>query len=282
MKIQLFSDLHLEFYRNFPELGRVEAHPDADVVVLAGDIDVGEAALTQARDLAKRSGKKVIYVPGNHEFYHHDIDELSKHFTDTPVEDVFVLMNNTVIIDGVRFCGGTLWTDFELYEKSVRMSDIREAFRVGNAGIADFTRIAKGMGRFTAQTSRMYHDVTKEYLTEVLDSAFDGPTVVVTHHAPHQKSIDVKYSPGERVLAANHQLPNENQFWKLNVCFASNLGYLVEKADFWLHGHVHDSFDYHVGKCRVIANPRGYPRKGEGGRLVFENPKYNPVKLIEV
>ena len=26
----------------------------------------------------------------------------------------------------------------------------------------------------------------------------------------------------------------------------------------WIHGHTHESFDYEIGKTRVICNPRGY------------------------
>ena len=27
---------------------------------------------------------------------------------------------------------------------------------------------------------------------------------------------------------------------------------------YWAHGHVHESSDYMIEQCRVVANPRGY------------------------
>src|SRR4051794_10957364 len=74
MRIQLFSDLHLERYPDFqPHIA-----PDTDVVVLAGDIgsyqsnsrlqtdDFGLARFSPLRPGAP--GARVLYIPGNHEF----------------------------------------------------------------------------------------------------------------------------------------------------------------------------------------------------------------------
>jgi hypothetical protein len=67
MKLHILSDLHTEF-SDFSPPGT-----DADVVVLAGDIGVGTGGI----DWAKRqfSDARVLYVPGNHEYYGHDIGD---------------------------------------------------------------------------------------------------------------------------------------------------------------------------------------------------------------
>lgn len=96
--------------------------------------------------------------------------------------------------------------------------------------------------------------------------------MVVSHHAPHPRSIHPRWL-GPTTLA-------------LNAAFASDLSELVQAADFWLHGHVHDSFDHAVAGCRVIANPRGYVRGGtpaEAPReLNFENPNFVSDLLIDI
>jgi hypothetical protein len=91
----------------------------------------------------------------------------------------------------------------------------------------------------------------------------------VTHHGPHRNSVHPRYA-GDL----------------LNAAFVSNLTPLVEQADLWIHGHVHDSFDYIVGRCRVVANPRGYARNrlyAESPEQVeWENPGFDPTLVLEV
>lgn len=55
---------------------------------------------------------------------------------------------------------------------------------------------------------------------------------------------------------------------------------------FWLHGHVHDSVDYGVGRCRLVANPAGYATSRStvagGARLELENELFDPRLVIDV
>jgi predicted phosphodiesterase len=102
-----------------------------------------------------------------------------------------------------------------------------------------------------------------EYLQSQLATPFAGKTVVVTHHLPSMQSVSEQYKQ------------------ELTSCaFASNLDSLVEQADYWVHGHTHDSFDYMLGKCRVLCNPRGYPINRITGE--YENPKFDSQLIVEV
>jgi hypothetical protein len=93
--------------------------------------------------------------------------------------------------------------------------------------------------------------------------------VVLTHHAPHPDSIHARFAGSP-----------------VNGAFVSDLTELVAQADLWLHGHVHDSFDYRVGRCRVVANPRGYAQNrndaGSIDELVFENPAFQRQLVIDL
>jgi len=57
-------------------------------------------------------------------------------------------------------------------------------------------------------------------------------------------------------------------------------------VDLWLHGHVHDSFDYQVGQCRVVANPAGYVLNRryaiDPSEYEFENPAFDRNLLVEI
>lgn len=66
MKIQLASDLHLEFIAcQFPGETLIAQAVGADVLVLAGDIGNGLLGV----NLFAHWPVPVLYVPGNHEYY---------------------------------------------------------------------------------------------------------------------------------------------------------------------------------------------------------------------
>jgi Icc-related predicted phosphoesterase len=232
MKLNILSDLHLGFSALDTPLN------DADVVVLAGDI----APPRQAAAWALRLHKPVIYVPGNHEFYGSSLDaaaELKRLCAGTPIH---VLDNAEVIIDGVRFIGSTLWTDFMLFgDGAERAAAIVEAQRL----MRDFSRI-----RIDESTGALF------------TVPHAGPTVVVTHHAPSRRSIHPRFAGS-----------------LLNACFVSDAEHLVDadRVHWWIHGHTHDSFDYALNGTRIVCNPRGYAKAG-----VNENARFDPNFTIDV
>jgi len=129
----------------------------------------------------------------------------------------------------------------------------------------DYTRIAIApdfADAFTPAVSQLLFDQSVAWLDKRFAEPFDGPTVVVTHLAPSRGSIAEKFvgSP-------------------INAAFVSDLEARIERWQpaLWLHGHVHDSFDYRVGKTRVVANPRGYAKGG-----VNENRYFDPRLILEV
>ncbi|MGJ9418335.1 hypothetical protein ACHAC9_11290 [Massilia sp. CMS3.1] len=64
----------------------------------------------------------------------------------------------------------------------------------------------------------------------------------------------------------------------VSAAFASNLDEMVVKADVWVHGHTHSSFDYEVGECRVVANPLGYLMRNGGA----ENEEFDPNFIVQL
>jgi predicted phosphodiesterase len=250
MKLNVLSDLHLS-------LGAL-AMPEneADVVVLAGDIGRPKEAIAWASGFVK----PVLYVPGNHEFYGGSIagtvEELKRLSAGTTIR---VLDDDEVIIDGVRFLGATLWTDFMLFgEGEKRAAAMQEAQRF----MRDFSRIRIGEAPFTPEASAARFTRHAAWLGSRLAERHAGPTVVITHHAPSPRSVHPRFAGS-----------------LMNACFVSDAERLLDgsRARLWIHGHTHDSFDYFVNGTRVLCNPRGYAKNG-----VNENPAFDANLLAAV
>lgn len=251
MKMRVLSDLHLEFQDwNPPDV-------EADVIVLAGDIHSGVRGVEWAR--RQFPLMPILYVPGNHEFYGRDIQEaLSDLRTAGRRFGVDVLHGRGVIIGGVRFLGATLWTDFAL--RGTDATSLQRAMNDAKRGMSDFSIIRHGAhGLFRPEHARAAHFEQMSWIREKLADEFIGPTVLVSHHLPHPRSIHIKYRSSS-----------------LNPAFASDLSQLMgPPVAVWIHGHTHESCDYVEQGTRVVCNPRGYGP--------FElNAAFDPVLTVEV
>lgn len=240
MKLHILSDLHIEFVEFTPP------STDADVVVLAGDVGVGLGGLEwTARHFDDRP---VIYVPGNHEYYGHDLSLIDRLKTTAPA-NVRVLDDDALVIDDVRFIGSTLWTDFCIDGEDKKHLSMTVAARL----LTDFSRIRRGSRAFTPQDAADLHRESRAWIRASLAEPFDGRTVVVTHHLPSAMSIAPRYAGDS-----------------LNPAFASRLEPLIEsgRPALWIHGHTHEPLDYRLHCTRVICSPRGYPRESTTGIFV--------------
>ena len=250
MKIQLLSDLHNEFLRHRKLVpGHLWAgeipQTDADVIILAGDIDVGLQGVQWALRESERLAKPIIYVPGNHEFYGFEYFELKKDIAECcEGTQVCVLDTAQIELNGVRFIGTTLWTD---YAAVPGISSELAMLHCANA-LADHRRIRFKQGdieaNFRPQHALAEHRWQRQWLEQQLTRAFDGKSVVVTHHAPHPVCQHKKF-PLDAISAA----------------FQSDLGALIEKSDIalWAYGHSHSNLDEIVSGTRIVSNQAGYP-----------------------
>ena len=255
MKIQLLSDLHLEVH---PALHPQPA-PDADLLVLAGDIGSYQAGSLLADDdfgLARFSPRHgwpvpVLYVPGNHEYDGLDFDATHQRLRETCERLGIIWLEREVLsLQGVRFIGTTLWTDFDALAASApditrALRQRHKAFRAANFYLQK-TGTTRAGQPLLAEVWRELGLVCQQWLRSALATPFDGTTVVVTHFAPSLRSADPRYglTPG-------------------TAGFCNALDELLPLAQLWLHGHLHCRQDYRAGGCRVVANPLGYAAKNE-------------------
>jgi len=272
MKVLILSDLHLEFapFEPAPDL-------EFDVVVLAGDIhSPAKRAVQWAADRFR--GKPVIYLLGNHEYYDGRLDTtLTEARREAEGTNVHLLDGDEVVIAGVRFLGATLWTDFELAIETPEglVSDAARAMKMATNLLNDYTLIRApdesaepgtwrhNQGRkLQAQDTLRIHQAQRAWLRDKLSEPFNGPTVVVTHHAPHRSSLAQRYA-------------ND---WASGAFITELSDAFFDVPALWIHGHTHQQFDYRVRSCRVVSNPRGYVNWS--GKI--ENKAFDPELIIDV
>jgi predicted phosphodiesterase len=247
MRLHILSDLHLEF-------GAAEIPAtDADVVVLAGDIHLGRQGRQWARN--QFPGKPVVYVLGNHEFYHHSLPELTETLKrETDGSNIHLLENSAMEINGYPFLGCTLWTDFRLSHDPEAAMKVAEEI-MSDYHIIEFNSESRVL---RARDTARLHSESVAWLRSALAKSDRARTIVVTHHAPSARS------------EAPFQMESP-----LKAAFASGLDSLVEQSGvpLWIHGHTHYNVDYVIGSTRVLTNQRGYPEelcKGFDSSLIVE------------
>lgn len=232
--------------------------PDADICICAGDIS---DCISTSLDFLQRNivpHMPVALVLGNHDFFNASIDyALEKARREVEGTNIHLLENESLVIDGRRFIGATLWTDFAVSvgdDEHIPPEERRhKAFGLVPYQIADFHCITRSdprrlgeNGLVTVQEIVRRHIASRSYIDTELSKPFDGPSVVVTHHAPLMTSFDPRFH-GEIT----------------NAAFASDLSDLIarRRPTVWVHGHIHKARDYMADGTRIICNPRGYPRE---------------------
>lgn len=254
MKLQIFSDLHADVHQ--PK--RIEIAPDIDAVIVAGDVCEGAERSFQSLRLIVPLQVGVFFVLGNHELYGRVWrEEIAHARAVAPLYGIYLLENNTVVLNGVRFIGATLWTDYSLFGNGY----VALAMHAARNGLLDHRRITwtkHPWQRFRPQEALGLHRASRNFIETELVTPFAGATVVVTHHGPHPHSVHPRYC---------------NDL--LSAAFVSDLTATIEagRPDLWVHGHVHDTFDYRVGATRILCNPHGYGN---------ENLAFNPALVVEV
>jgi 3',5'-cyclic AMP phosphodiesterase CpdA len=224
--------------------------------VLAGDVARGTRGVRWARRWA--GDRPVLYVAGNHEFYGGALPDLIGELRAAAAgSSVRVLEHDEVVLDGVRFLGCTLWSDFDFDGRERRAAAMALCARVVN----DYEHIEFGPRARTLQPrdTRTLHVASRRWLQARLAAPHAGPTVVVTHHAPLIRTRPAQ--PAVRALAG---------------AFASDLTALMgaDRAAAWIFGHTHRAADLDVRGTRVVSNPRGYPDQPVAG--------FEPARVIEL
>lgn len=252
MRIHLQSDVHIEFDRK-----PTHTLAGGETLLLAGDVCVADLLRKERTDKKARAHRrvcdaffkeecakyeKVYMILGNHEHYHGVFDNtamiMREYLKDTNVtllDKEWVRLN-----DHWELFGGTMWTDFNQSDWFA-MQDAKNKMN-------DHLIIEKVEGedlkRFLPEDAVLeYQDTVAELVSHVIDHP-DTKKIIMTHHAPCAQSIAARF-----------------QGMRLNAAYYTEMSnWIIDQPDlkYWFHGHMHDYFDYIVGDCRVVCNPRGY------------------------
>lgn len=248
MKIAILSDLHLDIcpWEN-------KEWPEADVLVVAGDsfearlLWAGPASSNYALaqkcwDFINTISAKyphVLFICGNHEYYGSYFSKVEKFLSENLPANIEFLNHEVTVIKDQMFYGGTIWTD---------MGSPLDRLTI-QQGMNDFRKISTGSGKFTPHLAARIHGLAMKDIASLPDGC-----VIVSHHAPSERSVHQRYQ----------------SYSAINKAYYSNWPNL-ERHKLVIHGHTHDPFDYYIGNCRVVCNPRGY----------YDDPFYK-IKVIEI
>ncbi len=263
MKIAVCSDLHLEFQDII-----LKNEEGAEVLILSGDIMIAEdlhnhppvhpmdpvnipnlgrrqETALRFRDFLSRCSFQfphVIYIAGNHEFYHGLWKASLQHLRDECARypNVYFLENDIKVIGEVSFIGATLWTDCNKADPLTlhALTDMMNDYRVIRNDELGFTKLRP------AHTMHRHHQ-TMSYLKAVLPDLKDKKVVFVGHHTPSHQSIHEMYRGDYLMNGGYHSDLSE---------------FILDHPEIvlWTHGHTHEPMDYMIGTTRVVCNPRGY------------------------
>ena len=258
MKLAICSDLHLEFG------DIILKNAGADVLILGGDIMTAQelhdfkADDTNFADQLTRRGTAeryreflarcsaefphVIYIAGNHEFYHGKYPDAYNYLEEEcqAFNNVYFLEQSIKEINDVTFIGATLWTDMNDGDRNtlLMVKEMMNDYRVIRHSNRNYARL-------TPSDTVVRHKNTLNYIKSVIKSDPNKKYVVVGHHAPSKQSVKPRYA----------------EDIEMNGAYSSDLeDFILAHPQIVLqtHGHTHEEFDYYVGNTRIVCNPRGY------------------------
>lgn len=220
MKAYVCADLHCEFHADGGRELIARVLPDADLIIVAGDLAVA-AGLRQALGLLAERYRQVVYVAGNHDYYNSSLEEV-EHLRETlGLKNVHWLEDQVEEVAGVPFVGCTLWFGHHRPELEKELSDFH---------------VIAGFRQWVHQKNARSLEFLRKNATP--------DSVVVTHHLPSLSSIVPRYR--DSALNCFFACPEAEEIL------------LKQSPRLWIHGHTHESLDYRLGRTRVFCNPLGY------------------------
>jgi Icc-related predicted phosphoesterase len=239
MKVQYCSDLHLEFESNSQYLLKNPLPIIGDVLILAGDIIPLQDGFANHPffSYVANNFKQTIWVPGNHEFYNQHADRYGPSYTIALKNNLRLVHNSDIVIDGIRFACTTLWSKIRAEnEKRIRQN------------VADFSCILLKNSEITVQGFNDLHRTSLNYLQNALTQNNQG-LVVVTHHLPSSQCNSQEHA----------QSPINDAF-----CAELTETILQTSANFWIHGHSHHNYyPLLMGRTFMLTNQLGYVDQNE-------------------
>jgi len=260
MKIQLISDIHLEFFDSKVDINDI-FDVSADILIIAGDL--GYPTKPNYNEFLRQCSavfQHVLLVNGNHEYYcigrysYDNMSAIDNLVNDicSQYENVHFLHNKTIEINNYIFMGSVLWS----YIKEEEMDNIK-------ISINDYKYIFNGKEKITPQYINNLYETNRDWLVSKIDEYQDKNIIVISHHVPSYKLTGYKFKNSP-----------------LNPAFANrDLENLFSKVNYWFYGHTHDSNFQRIEDCLCYVNAHGYQgyneHTGFNKSLVIDTDDYD-------
>lgn len=231
MKFQIFSDLHLELLKKIPNIPIY-----AKNLILAGDITNLNSKLNDSFfNTLSNNFEKIIYVPGNHEFYfEEDYQQVNQYYENyfKKFKNIYYLNNKMLELNNYLIIGSPLWSH-PLLSARFTVNDFKKIY----------TKQDNLLKNITLNEFYNLNNNSIKFLTESLDKT--KQTIVITHFAP-----------------VINQTFNETKYKNVNNYFTNNLENLIEdnkQIKYWIFGHSHYQNRFKLNNTELITNCIGYP-----------------------
>lgn len=250
MKIQICSDLHLEFANNREWIKQNPIIPKGDILIIAGDTFYLERKYEELDFIKKVSDEfeSVFLIPGNHEYYGgFDISTALEPTYREIKENVFMVNNHKIEIKGIDFIFSTMWSKIQ--------RNILEVMR----GMMDFRKIKFKDEKFNINHFNELHEIAFKFISESVKSK--SKKIVITHHLPSNE-CNIEEFKGSVLNGA--------------FCVEKTNFILNSNIDYWIYGHSHRNLeDFQIGNTKMVTNQFGYV----GWK---EHETFNYEKIIEI
>lgn len=250
LKFNVISDLHLDFY-NYDSaislLNNTMKDIDCDYHIIAGDFcEIHNADYFKLIEHLDSFESPVIYVFGNHEYYHHKPEIVDVYTTIiNRYKNINVLNNNYININDNIIYGGTMW--FDETPASIVKSEVYPRIYALN----DFNYIHVDFEYYSKQ-NKLFFDKLE---------SIETPDIIVTHHVPHKDML---------MFSEDDDKYDMNKFYYCSKAF----DYINKNAPkLWICGHTHNPNDITYNNTRIVNNSYGYPK---------ENNKFKLGSIVEL
>lgn len=257
MKIQIASDIHLEFPQNRKWLSENPLVPQAELLILAGDT-VPYVYANWAEDFydnINRNFDQVFSIFGNHEFYRGEINSAYPNYQENITENIIQLNNKSILFQDIRLIFSTLWTDVPLKlrpEVQELMNDYR---------LIKKRTLFKELVNIQVEDMVNYYQQSLDFLVSEIEKYHNQKTVVVTHHVPVYELLPARFMESA-----------------LKYSYGNDLSDLIinnPQICLWIYGHCHTFDQRKIGETTLIRNPLGYVSKKQ-------QHDFDREKIIEI
>lgn len=240
MKIQYCSDLHLEFRENKNFLAKNPIKPSGEILLLAGDI-IPFAQIDSHNDFfdfVSDNFEMVFWVPGNHEYYHYDLDDVKSPLYEKIRKNVFLANNQIIPYKGFNLILSTMWSSISPQNEWVVQQSVSDFFLINSQG-----------KKITPAIFNSLHQTDYTFLKNALNTTDSKINIVVTHHVPTFLNYPKQYKNSS-----------------INEAFAVELYDFIasSNATYWIYGHHHTNIPtFTIGNTIMLTNQLGYVKQEE-------------------